>query len=41
MPISFWAAVEQIRNKRNLKDFEQTIDWCVMNIYEDEGFGLP
>jgi len=41
MPIGFWAAVEQIRNKRNQKDFETTIDYCIMQIYENEGFGLP
>ena len=36
MRSSMWALVEQIRSKRGLKNFNETIHFCVFHTAEDE-----
>jgi len=39
--ISFWAACEQIRNKRGFENYEETIETVLMEEYIKQGFGQP
>ena len=36
MEISYWSLVEQIRNKRGLKNLNEAIHFCVYHTAQDE-----
>jgi len=41
MPLTFFAQLEEIRNKLGRSDFEDTLIIIVNDKYRELGFGLP
>jgi len=41
LPITYFAMMQELMNKKGIESFEKCIEDCVSRIYTQEGLGLP
>jgi len=41
LPITYFAMMQEIMNKKGIDSFEKCIEWCVSRVYTVEGLGIP
>jgi len=41
LPISYYAMMEEIKQKKGIESFEECIKYCTSEIYTKLGLGLP
>jgi len=41
LPISYFAMMEEIKNKQGIETFEDCIKFCTSRVYTQLGLGLP
>jgi len=41
LPISYYAMMEEIKNKVGIENFEECIKYCTSKVYTQLGLGLP
>jgi len=41
LPITYYAMMEEIKQKKGIETYEECIQHCVSRVYDLEGLGIP